>query len=174
MKASESLLKLQDREGNLTDLIKDYLDLKKVDYKIVKAEPGERVARIKGVEPFVEPGSIMIEKDGKKVIIEELTKVCGISGRFHERNGVNVDSVLDRPKRVLFTTYKDKKDLFIHTDLQAREPMFGISLGGGNITTKINDILKEPSKIPESDEVYEIRCECDLGKLKCKGRAWHW
>ncbi len=84
MKASEEVRKLDGKEGSLTDLARQYLDTKKVNYSILKAEPGDNVARPKGVEPFVEPGSVMIEKNGKKVIIEELTKVCGASGRYHD------------------------------------------------------------------------------------------
>lgn len=172
---SEEIRTLHDKEGKLTDLVRQYLDVKKANYTIVKAEPGERVAYIKGVDPFVEAGSIMIEKDGNKVIIEELTKICGMAGRFHQRNSVNIDSILDRARRVLFKTYKDKKDLYILMDLEAKEPTFGLYLGGGNISIRIKDILKEPSKIPEYDETYEINCECvELGKLKCKGRAWMW
>lgn len=174
-KVSEEIKALHGKEGKLTDLVRQYLDVKKANYKIVKAEPGERAARIKGVDPFVEQGSIMIEKDEKKVIIEELTKICGMSGRFHQRGDINIDSILDKARRVLFRTFKDSKDLYIHMDLEAKEPTYGGYLGGGNISIRIKDILKEPSKIPEYDEAYEINCECvELGKLKCKGKAWMW
>lgn len=176
MKPSEEVRKLDGKEGKLTELIKQYLDIKKANYTIAKAEPGETVARPKGVETFVEPGSIMIEKNGKKVIIEELTKVCGISGRFHDTDEkVGVHTILDKVPRVLFKTYKDKKSLYIHTDIEIKEPTFGLYLGGGRLTVRIDDALREPSKIPDHDETYEIRCECEPYKgLKCKGHVWQW
>ena len=174
MKVSEEIRKLDGKEGKLTELAKQYLDTKKANYIIAKAEPGNTVARPKGVETFVEPGSIMIEKNGKKVIIEELTKVCGMSGRFHDTDEkIRTHAILDRPSRVLFKTYKDEKRLHIHTDVEIKEPTFGLYLGGGHITVDIEDALREPSKIPDYDETYEIRCECDRG-LKCKGHAWQW
>ncbi len=174
MRASEEISKLNGKEGSLTDLAREYLDAKKANYSILKAEPGDRVARPKNVEPFVEPGSIMIEKDGKKVIIEELTKVCGVSGRYHDTDEkVRTHAILDRATRILFKTYKDKKDLYIYTEAEIKEPVLGLYLGGGKITVDMKDVLKEPSKIPEHDETYEINCKCDNG-LKCKGNAWKW
>lgn len=114
MKASEEVSKLEGKEGSLTDLVKQFLDAKKVNYSVFKADPGSNVARIKGVEPFIEPGSIMIEKNGKKVIIEELTKVCGMSGRYHDTDDkVRTHAILDRAQRIVFSTYQDKKDLHI-------------------------------------------------------------
>lgn len=174
MKASEEVIKLDGKEGKLTELVKQYLDTKKANYIIAKAEPGDTAARPKGVEPAVEPGSIMIEKNGKKVIIEELTKVCGASGRFHDTDKkIRTHAILDRVPRVLFKTYKDKKNLHIHTDIEIKDPTFGLYLGGGRLTINIEDALIEPSKIPDYDETYEIRCECEPYKgLKCKGHAW--
>ena len=176
MKVSEEVRKLDGKEGKLTELVKQYLDIKKASYAIAKAEPEDTVARPKGVDPFVEPGSIMIEKNGKKVIIEELAKVCGASGRYHDTDEkVRVHAILDRVPRVLFTTYKDKKSLHIHTDIEIKEPTFGSYMGGGRITVDFDDALREPSKIPDYDETYEIRCECEPYKpLKCKGHAWQW
>ena len=174
-KASEEVRKLDGKEGSLIDLSRQYLDIKKVNYSILKAEPGDNAARPKGVEPFVEPGSIMIEKNGKKVIIEELTKVCGASGRYHDADGkVRTHVILDRVPRILFKTYKDEKTLHINTRSEIRDPTFGIYLGGGNLTVHMEDILREPSKTPDYDETFEVRCECENGKLKCKGHAWEW
>lgn len=175
MKVSEEVRKLDGKEGNLTDLVKQYLDAKKANYTVLKAEPNDTVARPKGVEPFVEPGSIMIEKDGKKVIIEELTKVCGVSGRYHDTDEkVRTHAIIDRAQRVFFKTSKDKKDLYIYSESEIKDPSFGIYLGGGKITVDMKDILKEPSKIPDYDETFEIRCKCEEYKLKCKGNAWQW
>lgn len=175
MKASEEVRKLDGKEGSLTDIARQYLDTKKANYSVLKAEPGSNVARPKDVDPFVEPGSIMIEKNGKKVIIEELTKVCGASGRFHDTGEkVRAHAVLDRAKRIVFRTYKDKKDLHIYTEAEIKDPSFGIYLGGGKITVDMEDVLKEPSKIPDHDEVFEINCECERYGLKCKGHAWQW
>lgn len=175
MMVSEEVRKLNGKEGNLTDLARQYLDAKKANYSVLEAEPGDTVARPKGVEPFVEPGSIMIEKNGKKVIIEELTKVCGVSGRYHDTDEkVRAHAILDRAPRVLFRTHKDKKDLYIYTEAEIKEPAFGLYLGGGKITVDMKDILKEPSVIPDHDETFEINCKCENGKLKCNGRAWQW
>jgi hypothetical protein len=175
MKVSEEIRKLNDKEGSLTDLARQYLDAKKANYTVVKADPGEKVARIKGVDPFVEPGSIMIEKNGKKVIIEELTKVCGVSGRYHDTDeNVKTHAILDRAPRILFKTRKDKKDLYIYTEAEIKEPIYGLYLGGGKITVDMKDVLKEPSKIPDYDETFEIRCKCEDYRLKCKGHAWQW
>ena len=117
----------------------------------------------------------MIEKNGKKVIIEELTKVCGVSGRYHDTSeNVKTHAILDRVPKLLFTTYKDKKSLHIYTEAEIKEPTFGLYLGGGKITVDMEDVLKEPSKIPDYDETYEINCKCEDYKLKCKGRAWQW
>jgi hypothetical protein len=175
MKVSEEVKKLNGKEGSLTDLVKQYLDIKKVNYSVLKAEPGDNVARPKDVEPFVEPGSIMIEKNGKKVIIEELTKVCGASGRFHDTDEkVRAHTILDKIPRIVFTTYKNKNSLHIHTDAEIKDPAFGLYLGGGKITADMEDILKEPSKIPDHDETFEINCKCEEHKLKCKGNAWQW
>lgn len=174
MNVSKEIRALDGKEGKLTDLAKQYLDAKKANYSVIIAEPGDRAAYPKGVEPFVEPGSIMIEKNGKKVIIEELTKVCGASERFHESNGVRAHAILDRIPRVIFTTYKDKKSLHVHTDVEIKEPTFGLYLGGGRITVGIEDALREPSKIPDYNETYEIRCKCENGELKCKGHAQQW
>lgn len=175
MKVSEEIRKLNGKEGSLTDLARQYLDSKKANYSILKAEPGDTVARPKGASPFVEPGSINIEKNGKKVIIEELTKVCGASGRYHDTDEkVKAHAILDRIPRIVFKTYKDKKSLYIHTDVEIKEPIFGLYLGGGRITVDMEDILKEPSKIPDYDETFEINCKCEEGKLKCKSHAWQW
>lgn len=175
MKVSEEVRKLDGKEGNLIDLAKQYLDAKRVNYSILKAETGDNVARPKGVEPFVEPGSIMIEKNGKKVIIEELTKVCGASGRFHDAGEkVGAHAILDRIPRIVFKTYKDKKSLHIHTDAEIKDPSLGIYLGGGRLTVDMEDILKEPSKIPDHNETFEINCKCETGKLRCKGHAWEY
>jgi hypothetical protein len=38
----------------------------------------------------------------------------------------------------------------------------------------MEDILKEPSKIPDYAETFEINCECKEHKLKCNGHAWQW
>lgn len=76
MKASEEVRKLDGKEGTLTELARQYLDTKKVSYSVIKAEPGDTVARPIDIDPGVESGSIMIEKNGKHFIIEELTKVC--------------------------------------------------------------------------------------------------
>lgn len=174
MKASEEVSKLEGKEGSLTDLVKQFLDAKKVNYSVIKADPGSNVARIKGVEPFVESGSIMIEKNGKKVIIEELTKVCGMSGRYHDTDDkVRTHAILDRAQRIVFSTYQDKKDLHIHTEAKIKEPLLGLYMGGGEITVDMKDILKEPSKIPDVNETFEINCECADG-LKCKGHVWQW
>jgi hypothetical protein len=106
MKVSEEVRKLDGKEGSLTDITRQYLDAKKVNYSILKAEPGDNVARPKDVDPFVEPGSIMIEKNGKKVIIEELTKICGASGRFHDTDEkVRAHVVIDRTQKIVFKTY---------------------------------------------------------------------
>jgi hypothetical protein len=175
MRVSEEVRKLDGKEGNLTDLARQYLDAKKANYTVLKAEPGDTVATPKGVEPFVEPGSIMIEKNGKKVIIEELTKVCGLSGRFHDTDEkVRAHAILDRPPRILFKTRKDEKSLYIHTDAEIKDPSFGIYLGGGRISVDMEDILKEPSKIPDINETFEINCKCEERGLKCKGHAWQW
>lgn len=175
MKVSEEVRKLDGKEGKLTELVKQYLDIKKVNYTIAKAEHDDTVARPKGVEPFVEPGSIMIEKDGKKVIIEELSKVCGISGRYHDTDKkVRTHAIIDRAQKVLFKTKKDEKSLHIYTEAEIKEPTFGVYLGGGKITVDIEDALGEPSKIPDFDETYEVRCECKDYALKCKGHAWQW
>lgn len=174
MKVSEEVKKLDGKEGSLTELVRQYLDAKKVNYSILKAEPGANVARPEDVEPFVEPESIMIEKNGKKVIIEELTKICGASGRFHDTDEkVRAHAILDRIPRIVFKTYKDKKSLHIHTEAEIKDPAFGLYLGGGHITVDMEDILKEPSKIPDHNETFEINCKCE-GKLKCKGNAWQW
>lgn len=174
-KASEEVRKLDGKEGDLIGITRQYLDAKKVNYSVLKAEPGNNVVRLKGVEPFVEPGSIMIEKNGKKVIIEELTKVCGASGRFHDTDEkVRVHATLDRSQKIVFKTYKDEKKLHIYTDAEIKDPSFGFYLGGGRLTVDMEDILKEPSKIPDYDETFEINCECENGKLKCKGHAWQW
>jgi hypothetical protein len=175
MKVSEEVRKLDGKEGNVTDIIKQYLDVKKVNYSVLKAEPGDNVARPKDIYPFVEPGSIMIEKNGKKVIIEELTRICGVSGRFHSSDEkVNANAILNRSQRIVFKTYKDKKNLHIHTNADIKDPSFGFYLGGGNITVDMEDILKEPSKMPDHDETFEINCNCEEGILKCKGRTWEW
>jgi len=176
MKVSEEVRKLDGKEGSLIDIARQYLDAKKVNYSILKAEPGEiKTARPKGVEPFVEPGSIMIEKNGKKFIIEELTKVCGASGRFHDVDEkVKAHAILDRSQRMVFKTYNDKKSLHIHTDMEVKEPTFGSYLGGGHITVDMEDILKDPSKIPDYDETFEINCKCEEHRLRCKGHAWQW
>ena len=175
MKVSEEVKKLDGKEGSLTDLARQYLDIKKANYSVLKAEPGDTVARPKSVEPFVEPGSIMIEKNGKKVIIEELTKVCGASGRYHDADEkVRTHAILDRVPKILFKTYKDKKSLHIYTEAEIKDPSFGIYLGGGKITVDMEDILKEPSKIPDINETFEINCKCEERKLKCKGNAWQW
>lgn len=175
MKPSEEVRKLNGKDGDLIDLARQYLDIKKVNYSIIKAGPDHTVIRPEGVDTFVEPGSIMIEKDGKKVIIEELTKVCGLSGRYHDTDKkVRVNAILDRAPKILFRTYKDKKNLYIHTDAEIREPVFGTYLGGGRLSIDMEDILKEPSKIPDNDEAFEINCKCENGKLKCKGHAWEW
>jgi len=172
-KASEEIRKLKGKEGSITDLARQYLEAKKANFSIVKADPGENVARIKGVEPFVEPGSIMIEKDGKKIIIEELTKVCGVSGRYHDTDQkANIHATVDRAQRVLFKTYKDKKDLYIFTESEIKDPSFGFYLGGANIRATIKDALKEPSNIPDYDETFEIDCKCEDYKLKCKANVW--
>ncbi len=175
MKVSEEVAKLNGREGKLTDLVKAYLDTKKVNYTIAKAEPGDNVARLKGVEPFVEPGSVIIEKNGKKVIIEELTKVCGVSGRFHDTDDkVQAHTIIDRAPRVLFKTRKNEKELHVYTEAEIKDE-FGLYLGGGKITVDMKDALREPSKIPDYDETYEIRCKCEgFEGLKCKGSAWIW
>jgi len=174
-KVSEEVRKLHEKEGSFTDLVKQYLDAKKANYTILKAEPGDTVVRPKGVEPFVEPGSIMIEKNEKKVILEELTKVCGVSGRYHDTDEkVRTHAILDRVPRILFKTRKDEKDLYIYTEAEIKEPTFGLYLGGGKITVDMKDVLKEPSKIPDYDETFEIRCKCEEYKLKCKGHAWQW
>lgn len=175
MKASEEVAKLNNKEGKFIDLAKEYLDVKKVNYSVLKTEPGDNVVRIKGVEPFAEPGSIMIEKNGKKVILEELTKVCGVSGRYHDTGEkVKAHVVLDRAPRVLFKTHQDKKSLHVYTEAEIKEPTYGLYLGGGKITVDMEDVLKEPSKIPDYDETFEIRCKCDEGLLKCKGNVWQW
>lgn len=175
MKVSEEVRKLDGKEGSLTDLARQYLDAKKANYSVLEADPGDTVARPKGIDPFVEPGSVMIEKNGKKVIIEELTKVCGASGRYHDTDKkVRTHVIIDRVPRVLFKTRKDEKDLYIHTGAEIKEPTFGLYLGGGKITVNMEDILKEPSKIPDYDETFEINCKCEEYKLKCKGNAWQW
>ena len=172
-KPSLEVKALSGKEGSLTDILKAYLDVKKANYSIAKSEPGENVARIKGVYPFVEPGSIIIEKNGKKFIAEQLTKVCGASGRFHERNGVNVDSILNKSSKFVLKTEKDSKDLRIYAESEIKDPTFGMYMGGGTISIDIKDALREPSNMPDSySETYEINCECDHGKLKCKGKAW--
>ncbi len=174
MKASEEVAKLNGKEGSLTDLAKQYLDIKKANYTVIKAEPGSNVARPKGVDPFVEPGSIMIEKNGKKVILEELTKVCGVSGRYHDSDSkVKVHSILNRAQRVVFKTYNDQKDLRILTDSEIKDPAFGLYLGGGELVVDMQDVLKEPTKLPESHETFQIDCKCE-GQLKCKGYVWQW
>jgi hypothetical protein len=175
MRVSEEVRKLDGKEGKFIDLARQYLDAKKANYSILKAEAGDNVVRIKGVEPFVESGSISIEKNGKKVILEELTKVCGVSGRYHDTDEkVRTHAVLDRAPRVLFKTHKDKKNLYIYTEAEIKEPTFGLYLGGGKITVDMQDTLKEPSKIPDYDETFEINCKCDEGILRCKGHAWQW
>lgn len=175
MKVSEEVRKLDGKEGSLIDLARQYLDVKRVNYSILKAEPGYNAARPEGVDPLVEPGSIMIEKNGKKVIIEELTKVCGASGRYHDTDEkVKVHAILDRVPRILFKTHKDKKDLHIYTEAEIKEPTFGLYLGGGKITVDMEDILKEPSKMPDYDETFEINCKCEEHRLRCKGHAWQW
>ncbi len=171
--ASEEVRKLKGKEGSATELIRQYLEAKKANFSIVKVDPGENVSRVKRVDPFIEPGSIMIEKNGKMVIIEELTKVCGVSGRYHDTDEkTNVNAILDRSKRVFFKTYKDKKDLYIMTETKIKEPTFGLYLGGGEINVNMKDVLKEPSKIPDYDETFEINCDCESGKLKCKANVW--
>ncbi len=173
-KASEELHKLDGKEGKLLELVKEFLDLKGAKYTVAKAEPGIPAVYMKGVEPFVEEGSIVIEKDRKKIIIEELTKVCGISGRFHDRDGVDIDVTVDRAKRIVFKTFKGSKDLSIYTDMNAKEPTFGLSLGSGMIKTKIKDILNK-AEMHESDETYEINCDCHgVEGLKCKGKTWEY
>lgn len=175
MKVSEEVRRLDGKEGTLTELAKQYLDIKKVNYTVLQAKPGDTAVRLKSIDPAIEPGSIMIEKNGKSFIIEELTKVCGASGRYHDVDkNVKTAAILDRVPRVLFKTYKDKKDLYIHTDIEIKEPTFGIYLGGGKITVGMENIIKEPSKMPDDTETFEINCQCDNGKLKCKGNAWQW
>jgi len=175
MKASEEVRRLDGKEGTLTELAKQYLDAKKVNYSILKAGPGDTVARPIDIDPGVEPGSIMIEKNGKHFIIEELTKVCGISGRYHDTDKkVKIGAILDRVPRILFKTYQDRKDLHILTDTEIKEPTFGTYLGGGRITVDMGEALKEPSKIPDFNETFEINCKCDSGKLKCRGNVWQW
>lgn len=175
MRVSEEVRKLDGKEGKFIDLAKQYLDTKKVNYSVLKAEVGDNVVRLKGIEPFAEPGSIMIEKNGKKVILEELTKVCGVSGRYHDTDEkVRTHAILDRAPRVLFKTHKDKKNLYVYTEAEIKEPTYGFYLGGGKITVDMEDILKEPSKIPDYDETFEINCKCEEYKLKCKGHAWQY
>lgn len=175
MKVSEEVRKLDGKEGNLTDLTRQYLDTKKVNYSVIKAEAGDTVARPKDVDPFVESGSIMIEKNGKKVIIEELTKVCGASGRYHDTDKkVRTHAIIDRIPRIVFKTYKDKKSLHIYTEAEIKDPSLGLYLGGGHITVDMEDILKEPSKIPDYDETFEINCKCEESRLRCKGHTWQW
>lgn len=171
--ASEEVRKLKGKEGSATELIRQYLEVKKANFSIVKPDPGEKVARIKRVDPFIEPGSIIIEKDGKKVIIEELTKVCGISGRYHDTDEkTNVNAIIDKSKRIFFKTYKDKKDMYIMTETKIREPTFDLYLGGAEINVSMKDVLKEPSNIPDYDETFELYCDCESGKLKCKVNVW--
>jgi hypothetical protein len=175
MKPSEEVRKLNGKEGDLIDLVKQYLDIKKANYSILEEGPNHSSPRPEGVEPAVEPGSIMIEKKGKKVIIEQLTKVCGLSGRYHDTDKkVRVHSIIDRSPSILFKTYKDEKTLHINTRTEIKEPTFGIYLGGANLTVHMEDILREPSKTPDYDETFEVRCQCENGKLKCKGHTWEW
>lgn len=47
MKVSEEVEKLHEKEGSLIDLARQYLDVKKANYTVLKAEPGEKIARPK-------------------------------------------------------------------------------------------------------------------------------
>ncbi len=76
MKISEKVRKLDGKEGTLTELAKQFLDAQEANYTIVGKD--ERVAG------YVEPGSIIFKNKGKDFVLEELTKVCGASGRYHD------------------------------------------------------------------------------------------
>jgi hypothetical protein len=188
MKPSEEVRKLNGKVGNIIDLTRQYLDAKKVDYTIVKSGSERKSANQKqelpvktaekyqlSSDPSVEPGSIIIEKNGKKVIIEQLTQVCGISGMYNDTDEkVNVSAIMDRPTRIIFSTDKGKKNLHVYTGAEQKEPIFGKYLGGGRLTVHMEDILKEPSNTSDQNEAFEINCKCDQGKLSCKSSVWEW
>jgi hypothetical protein len=172
MKVSKEVRKLDGKEGDFTDIARQYLDIKKANYSIIKEDKG-KLPRLEDTIFSAEPGSIVIGNNGKKVIIEPLRKVCGVSASYIDTDKkVKVRANLDRISRLIFSTYKDKKKLDIFTSVEIREPIHAAILGDGSISANMEDILKEASKIPDIDETFEINCKCENEKLKCRGHVW--
>jgi hypothetical protein len=174
MKVSKEVRKLDGKEGDITDIARQYLDIKKVNYSIIEEYKGKSTLP-KDKNSFFEPGSIIIGNDEKKVIIEPLHKVCGISTSYTDTDKkVRVRAALDRISRLMFVTYKDKKKLNIYTNVEIREPIYASVLGDASISVTMEDVLNKPSKIPDIDEMFEINCKCENEKLKCRGHAWEY
>lgn len=172
MKVSKEVRKLDGKEGDITEVTRKYLDAKKANYSIIKEDKGKSTMP-EDKTSFLEPGSIVIGNDGKKVIIEPLTRACGVSGTYIDTDKkVRVRAYLDRTSRLIFATYKDKKKLDIYTSIGIREPIHAALLGDASISVIMEDILKEPSNTPDTDETFEVNCKCENGKLKCRGHAW--
>lgn len=170
MKISDKVIKLDGKEGTLTELAKQFLDAQEANYKI--AGKDEKVAY------YVEPGSIMFKNKKKTFILEELTKVCGVSGRNHDSDEkFATDNLLNRAQRVILATNENKKTLRISTylDLKGWTDKGEQYAGSGEVTAWIENALRNPS----NGETYEINCECKnppgnpyRHELKCKGRVW--
>lgn len=171
MKVSKEIRKLDGKEGDITDIARQYLDVKKANYSIIK-ERSNKSTIPEDKTSFLEPGSIVIGNNEKKVIIEPL-RVCGISTSYTDTDKkVRVRAILERTSNLIFSTYKDKKKLDIYATVEIREPTYAAILGNASISANMEDILREPSKIPDVDETFEINCKCENEKLKCRGRVW--
>lgn len=171
-KISDTLEQLRGKKGSLSDVLIPYLDANGVKYDVAKSEFNERFKQLGGIDPDVEVGSVIIEQDGEKVIFEELTKVCGLSGRHHKKGNVKTDSILNKADRIVLETYRDKKNLKMHIGSEIKDPKYGGYLGGGDLIINMDNALHKKADIPERDETYEIKCKCDKGKLECTGNPW--
>lgn len=169
-----SIKHLDGMEGSLTELVKAYLDAKGADYKIATKDENSDVMKIRGIDPFIEPGSVMIGKStdagSELMIVEELDKVCGVSGRFHKTHDTRVDSIIDRADYVTFTTYKNSRDLTMSTSLEAR--MSGIYFGGGRTSIRMPGVLKDTEPADLRRESFQVKCECNGGRLECKANVF--
>lgn len=115
----------------------------------------------------------MFRKHGKTAILEELTKTCGASGRFHDLDTkMTTHVLLNKVQKIILTTSENEKRLYVSTYLELRCQMDNLYKGGGETSVWIEDALREPS----NGETYEINCECKGGRfdneLKCKGQVW--
>ena len=170
MKISEKVRELDGKEGTLIELAKQFLDVQEANYKI--AGKDERVAY------YVEPGSIMFRDKGKTFILEELTKVCGASGRYHDSDKkFKSNNLLNRVQKVILATSENEKVLRISTylDLKGMTDKMKPYAGSGEVSIDMGNALRNPS----NGETYEINCECKnppgnpyRDDLKCNGRVW--